>query len=206
MGRGHQGAPAGHVRAGAPRRRLLARAVEGRRRRSTRRIINTTSSSGIYGNVGQTNYGAAKAGIAAFTIIAAMELGRYGVTVNAIAPAALTRMTEDLVRWQRRRRRQADAGTRATRQHRAARRLARLAASRAAITGRVFNVTGGNDQRRRGLGRRPGRRQGRALGAGRARRGRPRPRRRGAGQQRHQRRNPILQLKSGLRGGRLRRF
>jgi NAD(P)-dependent dehydrogenase (short-subunit alcohol dehydrogenase family) len=60
------------------------------------RIINTTSVSGIYGNVGQANYGAAKAGIAGFTIIAARELGRYGVTVNAIAPGALTRMTEDL--------------------------------------------------------------------------------------------------------------
>ncbi|MDZ7675895.1 MAG: SDR family oxidoreductase [Acidimicrobiales bacterium] len=60
------------------------------------RIINTTSPSGIYGNVGQTNYGAAKAGIASFTIIASQELGRYGVTVNAIAPAALTRMTENL--------------------------------------------------------------------------------------------------------------
>jgi len=60
------------------------------------RIINTTSPSGIYGNVGQTNYGAAKAGIAAFTIIASKELVRYGVTVNAIAPAALTRLTEDL--------------------------------------------------------------------------------------------------------------
>ena len=60
------------------------------------RIINTSSSSGIYGNPGQTNYGAAKAGIAAFTIIAAMELGRYGVTVNAIAPGAHTRMTENL--------------------------------------------------------------------------------------------------------------
>ena len=60
------------------------------------RIINTTSPSGIYGNVGQTNYGAAKAGIASFTIIAAKELSRYGVTVNAIAPAALTRMTEGL--------------------------------------------------------------------------------------------------------------
>ena len=60
------------------------------------RIINTSSPSGIYGNVGQTNYGAAKAGIATFTIIAAKELARYGVTVNAIAPAALTRMTEDL--------------------------------------------------------------------------------------------------------------
>lgn len=60
------------------------------------RIINTSSPSGIYGNVGQTNYGAAKAGIASFTVIAAKELGRYGVTVNAIAPAALTRMTENL--------------------------------------------------------------------------------------------------------------
>ena len=60
------------------------------------RIINTTSVSGIYGNPGQTNYGAAKAAIATFTIIAARELGRYGITVNAIAPGALTRMTEDL--------------------------------------------------------------------------------------------------------------
>ena len=60
------------------------------------RIINTTSVSGIYGNPGQTNYGAAKMGIAAFTIIASRELGRYGVTVNAVAPAARTRMTEGL--------------------------------------------------------------------------------------------------------------
>ncbi|HUI27329.1 MAG TPA: SDR family oxidoreductase, partial [Candidatus Kryptonia bacterium] len=60
------------------------------------RLINTTSVSGIYGNAGQTNYGAAKAGIAAFTIIAARELRRYGITVNAVAPGALTRMTEDL--------------------------------------------------------------------------------------------------------------
>jgi NAD(P)-dependent dehydrogenase (short-subunit alcohol dehydrogenase family) len=60
------------------------------------RIVNTTSVSGIYGNPGQTNYGAAKAGIAAFTNIAALELARYGVTVNAVAPVALTRMTEGL--------------------------------------------------------------------------------------------------------------
>jgi NAD(P)-dependent dehydrogenase (short-subunit alcohol dehydrogenase family) len=60
------------------------------------RIINTSSVSGIYGNIGQTNYGAAKAGIAAFTVIASMELARYGVTVNAVAPVALTRMTENL--------------------------------------------------------------------------------------------------------------
>ncbi|MBO0729745.1 MAG: SDR family NAD(P)-dependent oxidoreductase [Acidimicrobiaceae bacterium] len=56
------------------------------------RIINTSSVSGLFGNVGQSNYGAAKAGIAAFTIIASMELGRYGVTVNALSPSARTRM------------------------------------------------------------------------------------------------------------------
>ena len=60
------------------------------------RIINTTSTSGIYGNIGQTNYGAAKAGIAAFTVIAARELRRIGVTVNAISPSAYTRMTDNL--------------------------------------------------------------------------------------------------------------
>jgi NAD(P)-dependent dehydrogenase (short-subunit alcohol dehydrogenase family) len=57
-------------------------------------IVNTSSTSGLLGNPGQTNYGAAKAGIAAFTVIAAQELSRYGVRVNAIAPAARTRMTE----------------------------------------------------------------------------------------------------------------
>ena len=60
------------------------------------RVINTTSVAGLYANAGQTNYGAAKAGIATFTQIAAQELARYGVTVNAIAPGALTRLTEDL--------------------------------------------------------------------------------------------------------------
>ena len=60
------------------------------------RLINTSSPSGLFGNVGQANYGAAKAGIAALSIIAAEELARYGVTVNIIAPTALTRMTEDL--------------------------------------------------------------------------------------------------------------
>jgi NAD(P)-dependent dehydrogenase (short-subunit alcohol dehydrogenase family) len=60
------------------------------------RIINTSSSSGLFGNPGQANYGAAKAGIAAFTIIAARELRRYGVTVNAIMPHAQTRMTDGL--------------------------------------------------------------------------------------------------------------
>jgi NAD(P)-dependent dehydrogenase (short-subunit alcohol dehydrogenase family) len=108
------------------------------------RIINTTSPSGIYGNVGQTNYGAAKAGIASMTIIAAMELGRYGVTVNAIAPAALTRMTENLGMGTASASRKPDDFD--------ARDPANIAplvvwlgsAESAGITGRVFNVRGGN--------------------------------------------------------------
>ncbi len=60
------------------------------------RVINTTSPSGLFGNPGQANYGAAKAGVASLTVIAARELDRYGVTVNAIAPTALTRMTHDI--------------------------------------------------------------------------------------------------------------
>jgi len=60
------------------------------------RIINTSSGAGLYGNVGQANYSAAKAGIVGLTLVAAAELARYGVTVNAIAPAARTRMTEEL--------------------------------------------------------------------------------------------------------------
>jgi NAD(P)-dependent dehydrogenase (short-subunit alcohol dehydrogenase family) len=60
------------------------------------RIINTTSLSGLIGNFGQGNYGAAKGGIYSLTRVASLEFARAGVTVNAIAPVALTRMTEDL--------------------------------------------------------------------------------------------------------------
>ena len=63
------------------------------------RVINTPSHSGLYCNIGQANYAAAKAGIASFSIVAARELVRYGVTVNAIAPRATTRMTEGLREW-----------------------------------------------------------------------------------------------------------
>jgi len=58
------------------------------------RVINTTSGAGLYGNVGQTNYAAAKAGIVGFTLAASLELSRYGVTVNAVGPGGRTRMTE----------------------------------------------------------------------------------------------------------------
>ncbi len=57
-------------------------------------IVNTSSTSGVLGSVGQTNYGAAKSGIATFSTICAMELGRYGVRSNAITPMARTRLTE----------------------------------------------------------------------------------------------------------------
>jgi NAD(P)-dependent dehydrogenase (short-subunit alcohol dehydrogenase family) len=57
-------------------------------------VVNTTSTSGLLGNLGQSNYGAAKAGVAAFTVITALELARYGIRVNAIAPGARTAMTE----------------------------------------------------------------------------------------------------------------
>jgi NAD(P)-dependent dehydrogenase (short-subunit alcohol dehydrogenase family) len=60
------------------------------------RVVNTSSGAGLMGSVGQVNYSAAKAGIAALTQVAAVELARYGVTVNAIAPSARTPMTEQV--------------------------------------------------------------------------------------------------------------
>jgi NAD(P)-dependent dehydrogenase (short-subunit alcohol dehydrogenase family) len=65
-----------------------------------RAVVNTSSTSGLFGNKGQTNYGAAKTGIATFSIIANAELARYGVRVNAIAPAAATRLTATVPRAQ----------------------------------------------------------------------------------------------------------
>ena len=65
-------------------------------REAKRSVINTSSASGLFGNPGQTNYGAAKIGIATFSMIADSELSRYGVRVNAIAPAAVTRLTSGL--------------------------------------------------------------------------------------------------------------
>jgi NAD(P)-dependent dehydrogenase (short-subunit alcohol dehydrogenase family) len=103
------------------------------------RLINTTSVSGIYGNAGQTNYGAAKAGIASFSIIASRELGRYGVTVNCIAPGALTRLTEDL---------QPGEITDQMREAQSPRWIAPIvtwlaSADSSDVTGRVFEASGG---------------------------------------------------------------
>src|SRR5690242_19095970 len=80
-------APTRHAAAYCRERSKAGETVRGR-------VICTSSPSGLFGNVGQANYGAAKAGIAAFTQIAAQELGRYGVTVNCLAPNARTRTTE----------------------------------------------------------------------------------------------------------------
>lgn len=106
------------------------------------RLINTSSASGIYGNVGQANYGAAKAGIASFTIIASKELARYGVTANAIAPSALTRMITE--RTRERMSAAADEAFDPYHPDNVAPIVAWLAspASRS-ITGRVFNAGGG---------------------------------------------------------------
>ena len=107
------------------------------------RIINTSSTSGIFGNPGQTNYGAAKAGIAAFTVIASRELGRYGIKVNAIAPAALTRMTEGLGMGQRAADIKAEEFNRLSPEN-IAPLVVWLGSDQAAdVTGRVFLVAGG---------------------------------------------------------------
>ena len=103
------------------------------------RVINTSSPSGIYGNIGQSNYGAAKAGIAAFTVITAMELAKYGVTCNALAPAAYTRMTAELPGFNA----MDEEGQEAMSPRWIANVATWLASPEAAnITGRVFDVAG----------------------------------------------------------------
>jgi NAD(P)-dependent dehydrogenase (short-subunit alcohol dehydrogenase family) len=104
------------------------------------RVVNTSSTSGILGMAGQSNYGAAKAGIAAFTYIVAMEMQRFGVTVNAIAPGARTRMTEKTFGDLRTPEGQFDALA----PENIAPLVAYLAGDEAAhITGQVFGITGG---------------------------------------------------------------
>ena len=103
------------------------------------RVINTASPSGIYGNVGQSNYGAAKAGVAAFTVICAMELARYGVTVNCLSPSAITRLTVDVL-GEENVERLADSWS--------PRRVAAVATwlagpEASGVTGRVFHIRGG---------------------------------------------------------------
>ncbi len=104
------------------------------------RIINTTSESGLFGSAGQANYAAAKAGIASLTWVEARELGRYGVTANAIAPRARTRMTETIFSDM-----SADGGFDAWDPKNVANVVAFLAAPESAdITGQILVVFGGS--------------------------------------------------------------
>jgi NAD(P)-dependent dehydrogenase (short-subunit alcohol dehydrogenase family) len=124
------------------------------------RVINTSSTSGLFANPGQGNYGAAKSGIASLTLIAAKELGRYGVTANAVAPGARTRMTENL------RPRGAPGGARPTPSEgewdpRSAENIAPLVTwlaseQSAKVTGQVFLVGGGRINVARNWERGPG--------------------------------------------------
>jgi NAD(P)-dependent dehydrogenase (short-subunit alcohol dehydrogenase family) len=105
------------------------------------RIINTTSGAGLLGSVGQGAYSAAKAGIAALTLVEAAELARYGVTANAVAPAARTRMTETAFADMMRR---PETGFDTMAPENVAPLVAWLASAESRdVTGRVFEVSGG---------------------------------------------------------------
>ena len=106
------------------------------------RIVNTSSSSGIYANPGQTNYGAAKSGIATFTQIAAKELKNYGVIANAIAPGARTRMTENLMAARGRPEPKPEEFDRSSPAN-VAPLVVWLGSPQCEVTGQVFNVAGG---------------------------------------------------------------
>jgi NAD(P)-dependent dehydrogenase (short-subunit alcohol dehydrogenase family) len=105
------------------------------------RIINTTSGAGLQGSIGQAAYSAAKGGIAALTLVQAAELGRYGVTANAIAPAARTRMTETAFAQAMK---APESGFDAMAPENVSPLVAWLASTQArGVTGRVFDVSGG---------------------------------------------------------------
>ncbi len=105
------------------------------------RVINTSSGAGLRGSVGQAAYSAAKAGIAALTLVEAVELGRYGVTANAIAPAARTRMTETVFAEMMK---APESGFDAMAPENIAPLVAWLAsADSEGVTGRVFEIAGG---------------------------------------------------------------
>ncbi|MBE9375492.1 SDR family NAD(P)-dependent oxidoreductase [Saccharopolyspora sp. HNM0983] len=106
------------------------------------RVVNTTSGAGLLGSIGQTNYAAAKAGIAALTVNAAAELARYGIAVNAIAPSARTRMTEDVFAGMMAE--PGDGGFDAMAPENVSPLVAWLVSEQSTgVTGRVFEVAGG---------------------------------------------------------------
>ncbi len=108
------------------------------------RIINTSSGAGLQGSVGQSNYAAAKAGIAALTLNQAAELGRYGITANAITPAARTGMTTAVAEMAERMAKPEDGSFDYWAPENVSSLVAWLAASESAqVTGRVFEAEGG---------------------------------------------------------------
>jgi NAD(P)-dependent dehydrogenase (short-subunit alcohol dehydrogenase family) len=108
------------------------------------RIINTTSGAGLQGSVGQSNYAAAKAGIAALTLNQAAELGRYGVTANAICPAARTGMTTAVPEMAERMKKPDDGSFDYWAPENVSSVIAYLVSEQsAAVTGRVFEAEGG---------------------------------------------------------------
>ncbi len=105
------------------------------------RIVNTSSGAGLQGSVGQAAYSAAKAAIAALTLVQAAELGRYGITANAIAPSARTRMTEDVFKDMMAR---PESGFDAMAPENVSPLVAWLASVESrGVSGRVFEVAGG---------------------------------------------------------------
>ena len=108
------------------------------------RIINTTSGAGLQGSIGQSNYAAAKAGIAALTLNQAAELGRYGITANAVAPSARTGMTTAVPEMAERMKKPEDGSFDHFAPENVSNLLAWLASAEAAqVTGRVFESEGG---------------------------------------------------------------
>ncbi|CAA0125661.1 Putative short-chain type dehydrogenase/reductase [BD1-7 clade bacterium] len=107
------------------------------------RIINTTSGAGLQGSIGQSNYAAAKAGIAALTLNQAAELGRYGITANAIAPAARTGMTTAVEEMATRMAAPEDDSFDYWAPENVSSLIAYLGSTDATITGRIFESEGG---------------------------------------------------------------
>jgi NAD(P)-dependent dehydrogenase (short-subunit alcohol dehydrogenase family) len=107
-------------------------------------IINTASTSGLIGSPGQTNYGAAKGAIAALTMILAMEATRYGVRVNAVSPAARTRMTKDSAGTKDLVKQPEDGSFDVYAPHHVSPVVAYLATADCPLTGRVFMAKGGD--------------------------------------------------------------
>ena len=158
----------GHFAVAASRRRPLAGPGQGRRGRRCPHRQHHRRAPGSMGSIGQAAYSAAKGGIASLTLVQAAELGRYGVTANAIAPSARTRMTERRLRRDDGRPRRPMPSTPWPRTTSSPLVVWLGSPTGAGVTGRVFEVEGGKVGGGRRLAPRPARRQGRPVGPRRA--------------------------------------